>query len=79
MESVRSSNENPAYPYLKYTTTVKKPSVFFTQSVSTQPADTGKTDTDGGIRFKHLGVSKAWNVLACCDTMIDGRKRRPRV
>ncbi len=44
-------------------------------SASKQPAHTDKTDTDGGIRFKHLGVSKAWNVLACCDKMIDGERR----
>lgn len=40
--------------------------------------DTTDSYTDGGIRFKHLGVSKAWNVLACCDMMMDGSVKRGR-
>ncbi len=57
---------------------VKKPGSLLSLLYHNQQAHTDKTDTytDGGIRFKHMGVSKAWNVLACCDTMIDGGERR---
>lgn len=54
---------------------IAQPAVFFHlhhQYRYNQQAPTDKTHTDGGIIFKHLGVSKAWNVLACCDMMIDG-------